>query len=221
MMCTKLYFLRFPAAGFSALFNYMKMKEVRFIYIILSSILVTSCSVFKQTSEIKSFLKCEFRIESARNMNLAGVQIQDKQSLSDLTLMEMTKIGSVLAGGTLPLTFDLNLQIKNPNQGMAAMNKLDWILILDDIEMTRGVLNQRIEIPANTISAFPVAMNLDLMKSLSGKSGDALINFALNLAGSGSRPTQIKLKAKPAIMLGPTPIEYPGYITIKEEFGAQ
>jgi hypothetical protein len=184
-------------------------------------VLFSSCSVLDQTSEMKTFGKCEFRIESARNMKLAGVNIQDKSSLSELSMMEMAKIGSVLAGGTLPMTFDLNIEVKNPNPGLAAMNKLDWILIIDDIEMTRGILNQRIEIPANTVTSFPVAMNLDLMKSLSGKSGDALINFALNLAGTGSRPTRIKLKAKPTIMIGTKPIEYPGYITIKQEFGAQ
>jgi len=195
------------------------MKRIIISGILLLIILISSCSVVKQTSEIKTFAKCQFRIESARNMKLAGVNIQDKHSMSDLSFVDMTKIGSVLAGGTLPLTFDLNVQIRNPNQGMAAMNKLDWILILDDIEMTRGILNERIEIPAQSELIFPIAMNLDLMKSLSGKSGDALINFALNLTGSGSRPTQIKLKAKPSIMLGSTPIEYPGYITIKEEFG--
>ncbi len=189
--------------------------------IILLSLAITSCSVLQQTSEIATFTKCEFRIESARNMRLAGVNIQDKHSMSDLSIMEMTKIAGVLAGGTLPLTFDLNVQVKNPNPGLAAMNKLDWILIIDDIEMTRGILNQRIEIPANTITSFPVAMSLDLMKSLNGKSGDALINFALNLAGTGSHPTRIKLKAKPTIMVGTTPIEYPGYITIRQEFGAQ
>lgn len=197
------------------------MKKLIYTGIFSLNILLSSCSVFKQTSEITSFAKCEFRIESARNMKLAGVNIQDKHSMSDLSLMDMTKIGSVLAGGTLPLTFDLNVQIRNPNQGMAAMNKLEWILILDDIEMTRGVLNERIEIPAKIVLTFPVAMSLDLMKSLSGKSGDALINFALNLSGNGSRPTRIKLKAKPTIMVGATPIEYPGYITIRQEFGTQ
>jgi len=154
-------------------------------------------------------------------MKQAGVNIQDKHSLSDLNIMEMTKIASVIGGGTLPLTFDLNVQVKNPNPGLAAMNKLDWILIIDDIEMTRGILNQRVEIPANAITSVPVAMSLDLMKSLNGKSGDALINFALNLSGTGSRPTRIKLKAKPTILIGSTPIEYPGYITIRQEFGAQ
>lgn len=198
----------------------MMKKEINTTLILIIAIF-TSCSVLQQTSEITAFTKCEFRIESARNMKLAGVNIQDKHSMSDLSFMEVTKIGSILAGGTLPLTFDLNVQIKNPNPGMAAMNKLDWILNIDDIEMTRGVLNQRVEIPANTVYDFPVAMTLDLMKSLSGKSGDALINFAINLSGTGSRPTRIKLKAKPTILIGSTLIGYPGYITIRQEFGTQ
>jgi hypothetical protein len=197
------------------------MKKPVNIAAIIVIMLFSSCSVLQQTSEMKNFGKCEFRIESARNMKLAGVNIQDKKSLQDLTIMEMTKIGGVIAGGTLPLNFDLKIEVKNPNPVMAAMNKLDWILLIDDIEMTRGILNQRIEVPAGSLANFPVFINLDLMKSLNGKSGDALINFAMNLAGTGSRPTRIKLKAKPTIMIGSTPVEYPGYITIRQEFGAQ
>jgi hypothetical protein len=195
-------------------------KKVVIPFIALGLIL-SSCSVLQQTSEIATFTRCEFRIESARNIRLAGINIQDKHSVSDFSIMDMAKITSVIAGGTLPFNFDLNVGVKNPNQKLAAMNKMDWILIIDDIEMTRGILNQRIEIPASSAITFPVAMSLDLMKSLNGKSGNALINFALNLSGTGSRPTRIKLKAKPTIMVGTTPIEYPGYIIIKQEFGAQ
>jgi hypothetical protein len=170
---------------------------------------------------MKNFGKCEFRIESARNMKLGGISIQGKDAVSDLSLYEMGKIGGVIAGGTLPLTFDLNIEAKNPNPVVAAMNKLDWILLIDDIEMARGILNQRIEVPAGSFANFPVFINLDLMKSINGKSGEALINFAMNLAGTSSRPTRIKLKAKPTIMIGSTPVEYPGYITIRQEFGTQ
>jgi hypothetical protein len=197
------------------------MKKPINIAAIIVIMLFSSCSVLQQTSEMKNFGKCDFRIESARNMKLAGVNIQDKKSLQDMTIMEMTKIGGMIAGGTLPLNFDLKIEVKNPNPVVAAMNKLDWILLIDDIEMTRGILNQRVEVPAGSLANFPVFINLDLMKSLNGKSGDALINFAMNLAGTGSRPTRIKLKAKPTIMIGTTPIEYPGYITIRQEFGAQ
>jgi len=170
---------------------------------------------------MKNFGKCEFRIESTENMKLAGVNIQDKSALSDLSFTELAKIGSVMASGSLPLVFDLNIETKNPNPVLAAMNKLDWILLIDDAEMTRGVLNKRIEIQANTVSTFPVAINFDVMKALSGKSRDALINFALNLAGMSSKPTMIKLKAKPTIYFGTTPVEYPGYITIRQEFGTK
>ncbi len=183
-------------------------------------LLSSSCSVLQQTSEMANFGKCEFRIESARNMKLGGVNIQGKDATSDLTVTDMAKIMGVIAGGTLLLVFDLNIQVKNPNPTLAAMNKLDWILIIDDVEMTRGILNQRVEVPANSVTEFPVAMNFDLMKSLSGKSGSALINFAMNLAGASNRPTQIKLKAKPTIYIGEKPIAYPGYITISQEFSS-
>ncbi|MDX9907407.1 MAG: hypothetical protein RBS55_12535 [Bacteroidales bacterium] len=192
-----------------------------FSFLILSMWIFTSCSVLQQTSEMKNFGKCDFRIESARNMKLGGVSMQDKTSISQVGILEITKIGAAVASGSLPLTFDLNITAKNPNPTLAAMNKLDWILIIDDAEMTRGVLNQRVEIPANSTSQFPVAINFDLMKSLNGKSADALINFVLNLAGTGTKPTRIKLKAKPTILIGSAPLEYPGYITIRQEFGAQ
>lgn len=201
----------------------MKIKTLPLLLpvLMLSISLLTSCSVLQQTNEMKTFGKCEFRIESADNIKLGGVNMQDKTSKSQLSIIDITKIGAAVASGSLPLTFNLNVSAKNPNTTLAAMNKLDWILIIDDAEMTRGVLNQRVEIPANSVAEFPVNINFDLLKSLNGKSADALINFALNLAGTGTRPTRIKLKAKPTIMIGSTPVEYPGYITIKQEFGAQ
>ena len=170
---------------------------------------------------MKNFGKCDFRIESTKNMKLAGVNIQDKRGISDLSITEIAKIGGAIAGNSLPLVFDLSIEAKNPNTVLAAMNKLDWILLIDNAEMTRGVLEKRIEIPANTTTTFPVGINIDLMKALGGKSRDALINFALNLAGMSNEPTKIKLKAKPTIYFGTTPVEYPGYITIKHEFGAE
>ena len=187
----------------------------------LAFLILSSCSVLQQTTEMKNFGKCEFRIESTKNMKLAGVNIQDKNAMSDLSFTDLAKIGSAMASGSMPLVFDLNIETKNPNPVLAAMNKLDWILLIDDVEMTRGVLDKRIEIPANSVYTFPVAINFDVMKAMSGKSKDALINFALNLAGMSDKPTKIKLRAKPTLYFGTTPVEYPGYITIRQEFGTK
>jgi hypothetical protein len=194
----------------------------KLIYLtIISILLLPGCSLLQQTSEMTNFSKCDFRLESVDNVNLAGINIENASSITDLGVMDYAKISSVLASGSLPLTFNLNVQARNPNNGKAAMNKLDWILFIDDIEMTRGILNDRVEILPNNITSFPVGMNFDLMKALSGESGNALLNFAFNLSGSGERPTRVKLKAKPTIYVGGTPLEYPGYITIKQDFGAK
>jgi hypothetical protein len=198
----------------------MMMKPFRYLLMLMFLTSLLSCDVFRQTTEMAALGKCDFRIESTRNMKLAGINIQEKKSISDFSMMDMTRIGSAIAAGALPLTFDLNVEVDNPNEKVAAMNRLDWILLIDDVEMTRGILDKRIEIQPGLVSQFPVAMQVDLMKALSGKSGDALINFALNLAGASSRPTKIKLKAKPTILVGTRAIDYPGYITIRHEYGA-
>ncbi|HRS54459.1 MAG TPA: hypothetical protein P5250_07105, partial [Bacteroidales bacterium] len=140
-------------------------------------------------------------------------------NFSQLNLIDAAKITSAVANGTLPLSFVLNVEAKNPNPVKASMNKLEWILFIDDIEMINGILNKKIEIaPSGGISVFPILMQMDLKKILSGKSGDALLNFGFNLAGAGNKPTRITLKAKPSIMIGNSTITYPGYISINNEF---
>lgn len=186
--------------------------------IILLIIVTSGCSVLQQASEMSTFGKCEFRLESLTNLKIAGVYIQDKTSMTQVSFNDVAKISGAVAAGSLPMTFDLNLQAKNPNSATAAMNKLDWILLIDGNEMTRGSLNQRVEIGPNSISSFPVGINFDLFKALSGQSGSALLNFAFNLAGAGAKTTRVTLKARPTIMIGTTPVEYPGYITINQEF---
>ena len=87
--------------------------------------------------------------------------------------------------------------------------------------MTRGVNSNRIQIaPNGGVSTFPLHITTDLKKILSGKSGDAIFNFALNLAGAGNKPTRVTLKAKPTIMVGNIAISYPGYITVNTDYSS-
>ncbi len=179
-----------------------------------------SCGVIQQGTELKSFANCDFRLESVKNTRLAGVNIQGKKSLTDLGFSDMAKVTGVIAGGTLPLTFDLNVQARNPNASLAAMNRLDWILLIDKQEMVSGVLGDRVQIAPNSMATFPVAISLDLMEVLSGKSAEALLNLAFSLAGTGST-SKITLKAKPTIVIGSSQLQYPGYINITQEFGGK
>lgn len=152
---------------------------------------------------------------------LAGVRLDNKNSFSDLSILDATKVTTAFLSGTLPLSFTLNVEAKNPNPTQAAINKLEWIAYLDDMQMLQGVLNDRIVIaPNNGKTMIPVKINVDLTEVLSGKSKEALVNLAMNLSDPNGKPSNVKLKVKPTLLLGSVPIDYPGYITLSQEFKA-
>ncbi|NTW25324.1 MAG: hypothetical protein HGA37_11520 [Lentimicrobium sp.] len=197
------------------------MKKIITIATILISLtFVTACDVLEQARQVAMLSKCEFKLSSVDQLRLAGVNIQQVKKLTDLNMMDAAKITSAaLSGGSLPLNFTLNVEARNPNTSTAGLTKLDWILFIDDIQMVSGVNEQRVQIPGNGgTGTIPLTIGINLKEALKGKSGDAIANFGLNLAGAGNKPTRITLKAKPTIMVGSQTIAYPGYLTIQNEF---
>jgi hypothetical protein len=199
--------------------NHNVLRNTTNFILVLAMTMLGSCGIMEQASELQTFARCQFRLKSVQNIRLAGVNVQQIDEIADLSIMEMAKLTTAFTSNDMPLKMTLNLEVKNPNRSNAALNELDWILFIDDIEMTRGNLHGRTEIPPDGgLAVLPIAMEFNLFEVLSGKSADALINFALNLAGAGNKPTRIMLKAKPTLYVGSKPITYPGYIKIENEF---
>ena len=196
------------------------MKKQILVSLIAISLIFSGCEILDQVAQTASLARCEFRLKTVDQLRLAGVNIQQVNQLSDLSLMDAARITTALAtGGSLPLTFTLNLEAKNPNTALAGLNRLDWTLLIDDIEMVSGVNEDRLEIsPNGGTSVLPLSIAVNLKEALKGKSGDAIANFGLNLAGAGNRPTRITLRAKPTIVVRGQSIAYPGFITINNEF---
>jgi len=195
-------------------------KLISLSALLITMMLLSGCEILNQAQQMANLTKCEFRLNSVDQLRLAGVNIQQVRQLSDLNFMDAAKITAAAAsGGNLPLNFTLNVEVKNPNPAAAGLNRLDWILLIDDIEMTTGVNDQRVQVAANGGTAIiPLTIGIDLRQALQGKSADAIANFGLNLAGAGNRPTRITLKAKPTIVVGSQTISYPGYLTVQNEF---
>lgn len=194
----------------------MKKINLSYVFAIITIFVSSSCV---QLKEMATLSKCEFRLASVQNLSLAGVNVQNITKFSQLNLLDAAKITTAIASGNLPLTFTLNVDVKNPNSIKASMNSLDWILLIDDIEMLNGIVNKRFEIePLGGVTTLPIALNIDLKKALSSSSGDALLNFGLNLTGVGNKPSRMTLKAKPSILVAGNTIKYPGYINIRNEF---
>jgi len=158
---------------------------------------------------------------SISNIRLSGVNIAGKQSVDQFGFADLSLLTASYLSGKLPLEFDLNVEALNPNNGGATLSAFDWILILDDQEVTRGTNEQQITIPGkNGTAMFPIHLQVDLLNTFSQASRESLLNLALNIADAGGKPSEISLKIKPTVYVNETiPLEYPGYITLGTEFG--
>lgn len=192
------------------------IKKIFFL-VAISGILL-SC----KPKEIKTFLKCEFKLQKIENMSLAGVDIENVKTIKDLNFLEAAKITSASMSESLPINFDLVILAKNPNQQKAAVNKLEWVAMVDDVKLLEGIIDKPIEIEAGADSV-PIVLNVnsDLKEVFSKESAGSLIGLALNLMNKSSNESKITLKIRPFITIGKKNIAYPGYINLNKEFRSQ
>ena len=184
--------------------------------VLLAALLGHSCNFLK---EITTLGKCEFRMTTLEDPEISGVDVSQITSFTDLNLVDMGIISSSILKGDLPLSFTLNVEVRNPNPATAALNRLEYLAFIDDVEVARGDLDRRIEIPSNGgVSTIPLRLQTDLIDILKKDSRQALVNFGLNLADAGKRPTRVSIKVKPTILVGAMEIIYPGYFTVKHDF---
>ena len=200
----------------------MKWLSVKFLFSSFA-FAVAACGIFscQQLKQMANFTQCEFRMSSVENTSLAGVNVQQIQSFSDLNLLDAGRLTAAYATGSMPLTLTANVEARNPNNSVAAMNSLDWILLIEDRELVTGTLNDRVSIaPDGGTTTLPIRISTDLRKALAGKSARETAELGLGLVNNGNKPSKkMSLKIRPSIMIGSAVVRYPGYITIGTNFG--
>jgi LEA14-like dessication related protein len=109
---------------------------------------------------------------------LYNVANSDKKSISDFSALDAANFLRLYNQKKMPAEFTLNLLVKNPNDGtqgtskqLATISKLDWRLIIDDVNTINGVVNQSISVPGNSQeTAIPIGISLDLLEFFNNKS---------------------------------------------------
>lgn len=194
-------------------------KTLPLILVFVCLIGISSC---KQIQQALQMAKCDFRMKDVTDINVVGVNVQKIESFSDISISDVLKLTGAFAKGSFPVSLKVNLEVRNPNAQTAALNRLDWILMMDQTELAQGTTSQRVEVPAGGGTAvMPISITSDLKKVLSSESMQSLVNMVLNMADASGKPTTLMLKAKPYITVGSASIAYPGYINIKTDFVSQ
>jgi LEA14-like dessication related protein len=196
-----------------------KYFDLIFRICVLSILLsVLSCTYLKELTTLKD---CEFRMGTLENPVLAGVDISGIFNLKDFSIEQTGKITKSILLGTLPLSFILNVEVKNPNQKNASLNRLEYLAFIDTVQIASGAMEEHVVIPSGGgIATIPVKVETDILDLVKKEPVNTLLNYALNLADDGNRPVRVNIKIKPWIQIGSVDREYPGYITVKQDFAS-
>lgn len=196
----------------------MKMKM---IILFSAAVMLTACDVLKQVEGMQMLSKCEFRINTISDIQLAGVNVSGVKKISDVNPLDALLITNAWISNQLPFNFNLNLEVKNPNSQPASMNRLDWILFIDDMQMLEGAVNERFVTGAGETRNLPVQIGFNLAEVLKGESKDKIIGTVLGLVDGSGKSTRVMVKLKPSVMVGQQTIMYPGWLEVRHEFTAK
>ena len=190
------------------------MKKILFFGTLI--FLLNGCSIL---SELAAFTKCEFRLQSLQEPALCGIDISHKSSWSDFSFLEGQAIAGQLLQKSLPFEITVNVEVRNPGASVAAVNSIQWIAFIDDLQVAQGTVHERMEVPpSGGVNTIPVRIRADLIDYLEGDNPRALLNFALNLVDAGNEASQMTLKIKPSVLIDSQSIQYPDYFYITKEF---
>ena len=196
---------------------------MRKIFLLLSFVfLIASCSVYQT---IVNLSRLQFKLGKVDNFQLGGIDISDKSKLEDFNFQDLLKLTKAFSSGSLPASFILNVEAKNPNDGTGGYKKTDasiksfpWRLLINDKETVSGNISQTVFVPGTgEITQIPLTISVDLIKLFKDKGYEELINLSLTLGGKKGSSSKLTLYTSPTVSTSLGDIKYPGELKIVDK----
>ena len=195
-------------------------KIMRIIAIVLLTASFTACEelaqVANQAAQVMNLKNCTFDVTGVSNINMLGINVSNGMSQENLNAAQLIKVTNALLNKKLPVTFNVNLDVNNPNSIAASLGKMDYIISLNNKEVISSTFTDGFSIAPNSKGTVAIPISTDLFQLFSGETADAVLNLAFKLAGAKSNPVNLGVKVKPYIKINNQSLAYPDYITINK-----
>lgn len=196
----------------------MKKQIILSLLIVLSLFLI-QCSVYET---MVNLTRLQFKLGDVNGFTIMNIPVSNKTKISDFSALDILKISSSIAEGKFPVSFILNVDAKNPNDGTGGYRKTDatlkdfaWTLELDGKRTISGRLDNPVTVPGTgDVMIIPLRLELDLKEFFADKGYESLINLALTLGGTQGSSSKITVYAKPTVTTSFGDITYPGELKI-------
>lgn len=195
------------------------------IFLGLIALFFIGCGVNKQAKQIKALEDCKYEILSADSLFLAGTDITKLINNRDkeIDLTRMPSLAFAYLRKSIPLEGRINLQIENPTQDLASINKFQYIVLIKGVEIANGFVDQKVSIEPGSSLVIPVNVKANIYSFLSdSKTMEDILDFVNGDPGKGQeKKGVVTLKIKPTISVGNSLINYPGFITVEKEISSK
>ena len=196
-------------------------KIKRTLIIIFVALGLSSCEVMNQVAnqaaQMYNLKNCTFDFNNVNRIQMLGIDLSKGMDKSDLNVTQLLSLTNAIMKKSLPVSFNVNLDVNNPNGIAASMAKMDYIVTLNGKEVISTSMNQAINVPSNSSSVISIPISTDLFKLFNSETSDAIVNLAFKLAGAQSDPVNVGIKVKPYININGHQLAYPDYINLNKE----
>jgi hypothetical protein len=179
----------------------------------------SGCSLYNSLEDIS---RLKFKIDSVSDLYIAGVSVSSKSSLAEFTSSDLLKISFAFMSGNLPATFNLNLEVMNPNfspgrdEGLAiTIKSFPWELFIDNKEIIKGNITEPVVIPSNIQKTLlPVNITMNLVEIFQDKKMNEITELMLKFSSDEKSISEIQLYARPVLDTFLGEITYPEKLKI-------
>jgi len=181
---------------------------------------LTFAATLQSCEELKAifnFFTCEFRLSDTPLGNVRAFDAPIRTDAISLISLGSNVALALATNGNIPISLDVNVDVRNPNETRAVMNKADLDFRVDGKTAFSAQANEdyRLEVAGNSIGTLPVTVRIqDIRSVLSGQSD--IIGFLTALAGQETDRLDVRLT--PYIEVSGRQYKYPQPISLTNVF---
>ena len=184
------------------------------------TILFASCSflqgILGQAQAIANLANCTYTLTNVNNVSVAGVNLK-KITNGQVNAADVITLSAALLQKKLPLSMDVNVNVKNPTNYDARLSTMDWALDIENTQFATGMVNQNRTIAAKKNATVPLAVGTDLYSLFSKGGIESVKNFAGSFKNDGTS-SKVALRIRPHVTVAGMDMPT-SYITLSKNVG--
>ena len=195
-------------------------KTIIAVAICSCALLFASCSflqgILGQAQAIANLANCTYTLTNVNNVSVAGVNLK-KITNGQVNAADVITLSAALLQKKLPLSMDVNVNVKNPTNYDARLSTMDWALDIENTQFATGMVNQNRTIAAKKNTTVPLAVGTDLYSLFSKNGIESVKKFAGSFKNDGTS-SKVALRIRPHVNVAGMDMPT-SYITLSKNVG--